>query len=186
MFQWLVRITAALIILSVSAVGLIYYFAARSLPDYDATISVPGLQSTVEIVRDNANVPHIFADRDDDVFYGLGYSHAQDRLWQMLMLRQTVQGRLSEIFGRVTLDVDTTIRRFDLYNLAVRSFDVQDERTKTALRAYARGVNTRLQQINDDALGRGAPELFAFSVAIAPWQPADSIAVAKLMALDLT
>ncbi len=185
-FQWLVRITAALIILSVSAVGLIYYFAARSLPDYDATISVPGLQSTVEIVRDNANVPHIFADRDDDVFYGLGYAHAQDRLWQMLMLRQTVQGRLSEIFGRVTLDVDTTIRRFDLYNLAVRSFDVQDERTKTALRAYARGVNTRLQQINDDALGRGAPELFAFSVAIAPWQPEDSIAVAKLMALDLT
>ncbi len=71
----------------------------RSIPDYDATIEVAGISAPVEIVRDNANVPHIFGATDPDVYFALGFAHAQDRLWQMMTLRRTAQGRLSELFG---------------------------------------------------------------------------------------
>ena len=61
LFQWLVRLTAAAIVLSVLAILLVYYLASRSLPNYSATITVDGINAPIEIVRDNANVPHILA-----------------------------------------------------------------------------------------------------------------------------
>ena len=185
LFRWLFRLVTAGFVLAGLTMALIYYFASRSVPDYSAEVTLDGISAEVEIVRDNANVPHIFAASDADVYFGLGYAHAQDRLWQMTMLRRTVQGRLSELFGDRTLQIDALLRRLDLYNLAVQSVEAQDAETRTALQAYADGVNARLRQVNEDALGRGAPELFLFSNRIAPWQPADSIAVIKLMALQL-
>ncbi|MDG1803121.1 MAG: penicillin acylase family protein [Paracoccaceae bacterium] len=185
-FRWLLRVASLMIFLIVGAFGLAYFFASRSLPDYNAEVSVAGLNAPVEIIRDNANVPHVFGRMDDDVFFGLGYAHAQDRLWQMTMLRRTAQGRLSELFGERTLSIDSVIRRLDIYNLAVQSVDVQDDRTKEALVAYSAGVNAWLAEINKGALGRGAPEMFLFNHAVAPWQPADSLAITKLMALQLS
>ena len=184
-FRWLVRIAGGLILLGLGALALVYYFASRSLPDYTATVAAPGLGAPVEIVRDNANVPHIFGQSDADVMYGLGYAHAQDRFWQMLMLRRTIQGRLSEVFGPRTLQIDKLIRRLDLYTAAQRSVSVQDARTQDLLRAYAAGVNARITEVGDRALGRGAPEMFLFNQPIAPWTPADSIAILKVMALQL-
>ncbi|MEL6595736.1 MAG: penicillin acylase family protein [Pseudomonadota bacterium] len=186
LFRWLFRLVTAGFVLAGLTMALVYYFASRSVPDYSAEVTLDGLSAEVEIVRDNANVPHIFGANDADVYFGLGYAHAQDRLWQMTMLRRTVQGRLSELFGDRTIQTDALLRRLDLYNLAVQSVQAQDTSTRTALQAYADGVNARLRQVNEDALGRGAPELFLFSNRIAPWQPADSVAVIKLMALQLS
>lgn len=184
-FRWLMRITSALVLLAVAASLLAYYFASRSLPDFNAETTVAGISAPVEIVRDNSNVPHIFGASDEDVFFGMGYAHAQDRLWQMTLLRRTVQGRLSELFGERTVWIDTLLRRYDLYNLAVSSVEAQDADTLAALEAYSAGVNAWLEEVNQGALGRGAPEMWLFNHAIAPWQPADSIAIIKLMALDL-
>lgn len=185
-FRWLIRLAAALLVLSVLVVSLIYWLASRSLPEYNAEVEVPNLERPVEIVRDNANVPHIFGAQDEDVFFGLGFAHAQDRLWQMTTLRRTAQGRLSEVFGASTLDVDKLMRRFDIYALSVASMEALDPTTQKALRAYASGVNARLDQINKDALGRGAPEMFIFNAPMAPWRPADSIAIVKLMGMQLS
>ena len=185
-FRWLIRLATTLICLGVAALALAYYFASRSLPDYTANRAVPGIAAPVEIVRDNANVPHIFGETDNDVYFALGYAHAQDRLWQMTMLRRTAQGRLSELFGERTVRIDEVLRRFDLYTVSVASVQAQTPETNAALDAYARGVNAWLAQVNTGALGRGAPEMWLFNHAIAPWQPADSIAILKLMALDLT
>ena len=185
-FRWLVRLTTVLIFAGVAALVLAYYFASRSLPDYNATSTVADISAPVEIVRDNANVPHIFGDSDADVYFALGYAHAQDRLWQMTMLRRTAQGRLSELYGERTLGIDEVLRRFDLYNLSVASVAAQDDRTKSALEAYSKGVNAWLAEVNTGALGRGAPEMWLFNHPISPWQPADSIAILKLMALQLS
>ncbi|WP_407493373.1 penicillin acylase family protein [Pseudooceanicola sp. MF1-13] len=185
-FLWLFRIATGLVILSVIAATLVYYFASRSLPDYDKTLEVTGLTAPVEIVRDNANVPHIFGATDEDVLFGLGYAHAQDRMWQMLTMRWTVQGRLSEVFGVRTLAVDKLLRRLDLYGVARRAVENQTPEDLAKMRAYAAGVNARLEEVNSDALGRGAPELFLFNAPVAPWTPADTIAMGKLMALQLT
>ncbi len=185
-FRWLIRITTGLILLALAAIGLVYFLASQSLPEYDQTVRVRGLSAPVEIVRDTANVPHILGQTDPDVFFGLGYAHAQDRLWQMTILRRTAQGRLSEVFGQRTVSIDKLLRRFDLYGLAHRSVAAQDDYTKAALQAYAAGVNARLEEINEMALGRGAPEMFLFSAPVSPWQPGDSLAVIKLMSLQLS
>ncbi|WP_135505034.1 penicillin acylase family protein [Roseovarius aestuariivivens] len=185
-FKWLIRLAGGLILLSLLVVLGAYYLLSRSLPEYDKDVAVTGLSAPVEIVRDNANVPHIFGQTDADTFFGLGYAHAQDRLWQMVMQRRTAQGRLSEVFGLRTVEIDKLMRRFDLYGLAGASVEAQDATTQAALRAYAAGVNARLQEINQDALGRGAPEMFMFNAPVAPWQPADSLAIVKLMALQLS
>ncbi len=185
-FRWLLRTFLALSALGLVAAFLVYWLAGRSLPDYDARHDVTGAEGRIEIVRDNHNVPHIFAGTDADVFFGLGFAHAQDRLWQMTMLRRTAQGRLSELFGSRTVRTDELLRRFDLYGLARDSVAAQDAETRAALEAYAAGVNAWIRRVNDEALGRGAPEFFLFSNRIAPWQPADSLAVLKIMALQLS
>lgn len=185
-FKWLMRLTAASVGLVVLGVIMVYYLASRSLPDYDKTLELAYLTAPVEIVRDNANVPHIFGQADQDVYYALGYAHAQDRLWQMTMLRRTAQGRLSEIFGTATVKIDRLVRRLDIYARAVASVDAQDARTMQILRAYATGVNARLDEINERALGRGAPEMFVFNAPVSAWRPADSLAIIKLMGLQLS
>jgi penicillin amidase len=186
LLKWVIRITGAALLLGLIAVGVFYMLLSRSLPDYDKSLAVSGLTAPVEIVRDNANVPHVFAASDRDAYFGLGYAHAQDRLWQMTTLRRTAQGRLSEVFGTRTLNIDKLLRRLDLYGAARASVEMQDSETLIALDAYAAGVNARLEEINSDALGRGAPEMFLFNAPISPWQPADSIAILKLMALQLS
>jgi penicillin amidase len=185
-FKWLLRLTGGALLLAALSVSLVYYFASRSLPDYDKDLQTGFVSAPVEIVRDNANVPHIFGERDEDVFFGLGYAHAQDRLWQMITLRRTAQGRLSELFGAATLDVDKLIRRLDIYNLSVQSVDTLTPRTRAMLTAYANGVNARINEVNREALGRGAPEMFLFPSAIAPWRVADSLSIQRVMALQLT
>ncbi|SDK33977.1 penicillin acylase family protein [Aliiruegeria lutimaris] len=184
-FRWTLRLLTALLTLMAGAAMLVYFFASRSLPDYDATWQLDGLNAPVEIVRDNANIPHIFGQSDEDVFFGLGVAHAQDRLWQMTLLRRTAQGRLSELFGARTVKTDEFLRRLDLYRAATDSVDALDPTSLAALKAYAAGVNAWIETINTEALGRGAPEFFLFEPQIAPWQPADSIAIGKIMALDL-
>lgn len=186
LFRWLLRLATAIVVFGIAALALAYYFASRSLPDYNRSFAAAGISAPVEIVRDNANVPHIFGQSDEDVFYALGYAHAQDRLWQMTMLRRTVQGRLSEMFGERTLRTDTLLRRLDLYRLATASVAVQDTQMQNALTAYANGVNAWLGEVNAGARGRGAPEMWLFNHPVAPWQPADSIAIIKLMALQLS
>jgi penicillin G amidase len=185
-FRWLMRLVIGSALLAVAAAVVLYWFFARSVPDYTARWTSDAVSAPVEIVRDNANVPHIHGATDEDVFFGLGFAHAQDRLWQMTMLRRAVQGRLSELFGARTLRIDELMRRLDLYPLAVSSVAAQDAPTTAALEAYARGVNAWLGIVNDEALGRGAPEFWVFPPEIAPWTPADSLAIAKLMALRLS
>jgi penicillin amidase len=185
-FRWLMGLIVALTCIVVIGAFLAYYFAARSLPDYSASYRFTALSGPVEIVRDVHNVPHILGQSDRDVYFGLGFAHAQDRLWQMMMSRRIAQGRLSELFGERTIQVDDFMRRMDIYNLAIEAVDDQSPATQEALQAYSGGVNAWLKTVNADALGRGAPEFFLFEQEFAPWQPADSIAILKLMGLKLS
>ena len=165
--------------------GLFYYFASKSLPNYSGNLRVQGISDPVEIVRAEHNIPHIFGSSDSDIFFALGFVHAQDRLWQMINLRRVAQGRLSETYGKETLEIDELMRRFDLYDLASNSLPYQDQPTIEALEAYARGVNTQLMSANSIWRGRGAPEFLLFNTAIQPWTPVDSLAILNLQAVRL-
>ncbi|MFL2786728.1 MAG: penicillin acylase family protein [Paracoccaceae bacterium] len=186
LFRWSLRLALAMIGLLIAGVFLIYYLASQSLPEYEKTVGLPGVIEPTEIIRDTYNVPHIVAARDEDVFFGLGYAHAQDRLWQIMLMRRTAQGRLSEIFGPETLQTDKLLRRLDIYSLAQSSVATQSTDARRALKAYAEGINARIYEINRDALGRGAPEMFIFPTDVSPWRPADSLAILKLMSVQLS
>lgn len=186
LFRWLLRLTVGLIVLAFAAVLLVWYFAVRSLPDYDADWTIAGLSAPVEIVRSSDAVPHVFGDTDADVYLGLGLAHAQDRLFQMIVLRRAAQGRLSELYGPRSYGADDLARRLGLAANAKASLAAQDPYTREALDAYAKGVNQWIEIINREARGRGAPEFFLYPDTIPYWQPEDSLAILKLVAAGWT
>ena len=136
--------------------GAVLFVLWRSLPDYTGTRVVSGLSSSVKILRTEHAVPHIFAEDDAGVFFGLGYAHAQDRIWQMEISRRTAKGRLSELLGPETLRTDELLLRMGLYEAAAKSVTVQDEYTLQTLENYSAGVNAFI--VETRGLGRAAPE----------------------------
>jgi len=182
-FQWLLRLLITLITIALLSIFLMYYFSLRSIPNYNKEYEVNNIIKDIEIVRDSKGVPHIFPNSDNDAYFGLGFVHAQDRLWQMTLMRRAAQGRLSEIFGKETIKSDEYIRRLDIYNISKNSVIHQSPKAIDALNSYSEGVNAWLKILQSQALGRGAPEFFLFKPEISPWVPADSLAILKLMAV---
>lgn len=182
-------VLAVAIVLAVVVAGA-YFHMRSSLPDYDADQTVAGLKQPVQIIRDRNAVPHIFATSLEDALFGLGYVHAQDRLWQMEVTRRLASGRLSELMpaslagislGTPFLPVDRAMRTLGVRNRAEQSYTVLSEGMKANLAAYAAGVNAWLQT-NKAAL---PPEFVLLQHRPEPWQPADSLLWGKLMALSL-
>jgi len=184
--KWLVRIFGVLAVLAVVGLLAAWYLVSRSLPAYEGALALAGLDGPVTIIRDANAVPHIRAASDHDAFFALGLVHAQDRLWQMELSRRAAQGRLSELLGERTIGVDRLMKTLDLYGHASRSLEHQSTEAIGVLEAYAAGVNAWIRHVNEQALGRGAPEFFAFGAALAPWTPVDSLAIIKVMALRLS
>jgi penicillin G amidase len=107
---------AGLILLAVifGAPLALYLHLRASLPQVSGTIRLDGLTAAIDIVRDREGVPHIFAEAETDGWFALGFVHAQDRLYQMEMTRRAGRGRLSEVAGTVTLDMDRYFRTLGL------------------------------------------------------------------------
>src|SRR2546429_9736439 len=101
------------------AYGAYYMFMRRSLPKKSGKLTLQGLHEGVEVLTDCYGVPHIYARNEDDLYFAQGYIHAQDRLWQMELNRRTGSGRLSEIFGEVTIEADRFCRRLGMHREAM-------------------------------------------------------------------
>jgi penicillin G amidase len=153
-----------------------------SLPNLDGDVTVEGVSATVRILRDAEGVPHIYAQSRNDALFGLGYVHGQDRLWQMAFQRRLVQGRVSELAGSSALVADTYLRTLGLYRAAEAAEARLSPETRAALVAYAAGVNAARPK-NGKPL---PPEFFMLGTDFEPWQPADSVAVLKGIAVQLS
>lgn len=161
--------------------GLWWWLLRLPLPRVRGTVRAPGLGAPVEIARDGWGIPHIAAQSEGDAAFGLGYAHAQDRLWQMELHRRIGTGRLAELFGPVALEADRFVRRLGLHRAAAAEADALGEEERGWLEAYARGVNAAVA-----ALGRRLPlEFRLLGLRPEPWRPVDSIAWAKVMCLTL-
>ncbi len=110
MLRTLTKIVAGIAVLVLMAAVPAYVYLRRSLPAVDGAVTVNGLHGRVEIIRDADAIPHVFASSKADALFGLGYVHAQDRLWQMEFQRRIGFGRLSEIFGAATIPQDRFLR----------------------------------------------------------------------------
>jgi len=184
--RWLVRISLGIAALILVTGLLLLDFVrsfARSVPSYDGVLNVAGISAPVRVLRDRYAIPHVAGASFEDAAFGLGYAHAQDRLWQMELARRFIQGRLAELFGASALNSDSLMRAMGLYDAAEEAVKHLKPATRLVLDSYARGVNAYLTThkgpwpIEFVLAGNTPPEL---------WTPADSIAVLKGMAMQLS
>ena len=105
--RWIGWLLAMVVLL---ACGVVWWFVYRPLPQMDGAVKVAGLQREVTVERDGWGVPHIRAASVPDMVEAEGYVMAQDRLWQMDLLRRAAKGQLSEILGNSTLKIDKQFR----------------------------------------------------------------------------
>lgn len=120
-------------------------------PTYKGSQKLDGLKSEVEIIFDTYGVPHITAQSEEDAHFALGYVHAQDRLFQMEMLRRVASGRLSEIFGQDLLETDQFFRTLGISlqaEEAIQQFwtNEQNEPWQVNTLAYLKGINQFIEK----------------------------------------
>lgn len=178
--QWL---GAVLLVLLVLLVGLVLWYRQASLPVYGGTLRVEGLSAPLRIDRDAHAIPLIVGTSEADALFGLGYTHAQDRLWQMDFNRRIAHGRLAELVGPAGLDTDRFLRTLGIARSAQALLAALDGETRALLDAYVAGVNAALATRS----GPLPPEFVLLRAPPpAPWTALDSMAFAMLMALDLS
>src|SRR6476619_4258798 len=108
--RWSTYAVVALVLLLVAAMVTAVALVRRPFPQVDGAIEVPGLTGEVEVVRDGHGIPQLYADDLDDLMAAQGYVHAQERFYEMDVRRHETAGRLSELFGKDTLEVDEFVR----------------------------------------------------------------------------
>jgi penicillin amidase len=146
----------------------------RRLPPVDATLRA-SVRASVEIIRDRAGVPHVYAASTADLYLGLGFAMAQDRLWQMDRLRRRALGRQAEILGPEYVQSDLLHRAVGIPEIAAREVERVDPATRHILDRFVAGINRHIE-----ACGRDLPIEFALlDYAPEPFSVRDSIAILR-------
>ncbi len=167
--------------LAAAAVAYAYFVVHSALPQLDGSLSVKGLSAPVKVTRDAHGVPAIEAVNLEDLFLAQGYVTAQDRLWQMDILRRYASGELSEILGANTLKIDREQRILGLRAAAKKGVQQLSPRDQSYFAAYARGVNAFIETHRNTL----PLEFRLLKYQPKPWQPEDSIVIADQMVKDL-
>jgi penicillin amidase len=164
-----------------TAAGLWWQLFKRPLPKHEGELRVRGLDGSVGIDRDRWGMPRVRGTSKHDVWFGLGFCHGQDRLWQVDLFRRVVSGRLSEIAGRDGLALDRFMRTIGMRRAALREEDELDPSLRSLLDAYCAGLN-------EAARAAPAPpaELQIMRTGVDPFRPADCLAGGKLFAFGMS
>ncbi len=177
----LMYVTGVLALAVILLLGWFWLAAYRALPAHDGFVVAKGVTQPVTIMRDDAGIPMITAASEADAYFALGYVHAQDRLFQMELMRRQGQGRLSELIGSAGLSPDRMMRTLGVYRRAQEDFKSLSPETQAAFERYTAGVNAWLGE--DHPLPLEYKLLF---FTPEPWTPADSLVWQKLMGLSLS
>ncbi|MGB7848589.1 MAG: penicillin acylase family protein [Candidatus Acidiferrum sp.] len=171
---------AAIVVVVVATA--IWWFVYRPLPQLDGSVPVPGLRGEVTVERDNWGVPHIRASSVEDLAEAQGYVTAQDRLWQMDLLRRAARGQLSEVLGPVTLEIDKDFRKLNFGRATDRDFGMMSPEVRKIMEAYARGVNRFMERHS----AKLPIEFTLLHYKPQPWRPTDTLVIACYMYRTLT
>ncbi|MBZ0287667.1 MAG: penicillin acylase family protein, partial [Anaerolineae bacterium] len=174
------------------AVVVILFFILNfpaAAQDSTESLTLPGLDSTVEILYDEWGIPHIYASNLHDLFFAQGYAQARDRWWQMEWWRHLGNGRLGEIAGASLLGEDVFVRTLGGYAVVQRELtDPANAEINTHLQAFADGVNAYIGGREPGELAVQYPTLAlaGLTVEVDPWTPADTLIWSKVMAFALS
>ncbi len=173
------RILIGLLLLVVLIVLSTYLFLNSSKPHYKGETLLSGLSKDVTVYFDDYGIPHIYAENETDLYYALGYVHAQDRLFQMELLRRVGGGRLAEIFGPDLIATDKFMRTIGINEMAEASaaayFDDDQEPAQRSALAYLQGINAFLKA------GSTPPEFTLLGITKEEFTPADLYRIAGYM-----
>ena len=161
--------------------GLWYQLFRRPLPRTEGRMRVAGLKGPVEIARDRWGVPHVRAESLDDAWFGEGFCHGQDRLWQLELYRRAASGTVAEIAGPAGLASDRFVRTLGLRRTAEREARELPGEVARAIDSYCAGVNAAVEAAPARPL-----ELQLLRLDFAPWRPADVLTITKLLAYGLS
>ena len=180
MAKWIRRGLLALLLLLVVLVFAVWLLMRGSLPTLDGNLSLAGLSAPVTVQRDRLGVITIDAANQTDAMRALGYVHAQERFFEMDLLRRTAAGELAALFGPVAIDVDKEHRVHRFRARVEANLDTIVGTHRTGMQAYVDGVNAGLRDLKvrpwPYLLLRTQPE---------PWTLSDSPLVAYAMYFDL-
>jgi len=178
-------VVLALLLVALTAVGVV--LVRRPFPQTTGEITVPGLEGDVEVIRDDHGIPQVYADSMADLMRAQGYVQAQDRFFEMDVRRHITAGRLSELFGRDTVETDKFVRTMGWRRVAERELALLEPPTRDALEAYSQGVNAYLDDNDPSEISLEYTLLRAggLDLSIEDWSPVDSLAWLKAMAWDL-
>ncbi len=178
---------ALLALVSIILAVVIPINTRRSFPQVEGTVRLNGLDGAVDIYRDVHGIPHIYASTPHDLFFAQGYVHAQDRFWQMDFWRHQGTGRLSELLGSATLEVDAFLRTLGWERIARQELAEMDAESLSILQSYAEGVNAYLAEHQGSALSLEYMflKIVNWGYRPEPWQPLHTLTWAKAMAWDL-
>jgi penicillin amidase len=176
-----IKFLAVTTVLLLVIAGVLWLSSIRALPDRNGTHRVAGLSGPVTVARDDHGIPIISAQSEDDAYFALGYAHAQDRLFQMEMMRRQGQGRIAELIGASGVNADKFMRTLGVYRRAEEDFRTLDQGTRRAFERYAAGVNVWLSESHTLPI-----EFQLLFFKPEPWRPADSLVWQKLMGLQLS
>lgn len=139
------KIVGIVLLLAITAaVAFFFYFKSTHTPKYAGELTFKALTEEVEVFYTEHGIPHIYAKNNEDAYYAFGYVHAQDRLWQMDLLRHVGSGRLSELFGEDLVDTDKLLRTVGLAKYSKESAIAYRERnheSQALVKAYLAGIN---------------------------------------------
>jgi penicillin amidase len=176
------NLIVALLLFVGVALLLGWWIVRRPLPQLDGSVAMAGLKSAITIDRDQWGRPWIRAQSLEDAVTAQGYVMAQDRLWQMDLLRRVSAGNLSEIFGAVALRFDEESRTLGMRQAAERAAADASPEIRSLLEAYARGVNENITQRR-----KKLPiEFLALGYKPRAWTPADTYLISLYMYKTLT
>ncbi|HET6181510.1 MAG TPA: penicillin acylase family protein [Candidatus Sulfotelmatobacter sp.] len=179
--RMLLWVLVAVLVIVAAAIGYAWFVAHSALPQLDGRLQVAALSAPVTVTRDSHGVPTIEAATLEDLFFAQGYVTAQDRLWQMDIMRRFGGGELSEVLGQDTLKVDREQRILGLRAAAKKSMEMASPRDRNYYDAYARGVNAYI-----GTHGNKLPiEFRILGYAPKPWLAEDSAVIANSMVKDL-
>jgi len=163
-----------------SAAGAYRQLFRRPLPKTKGSVKLDGLAGPVEIRRDRWGVPHIRATTPHDLWFGQGFCHGQDRLWQLDLYRRTACGRLSEIAGEAALRTDRFMRTLGLHHAARREAAALEPEVRSQIEALCAGVNAA-------AAARPLPAEFQLlRIDFEPFEPEHPLALTKLLSFGLS
>jgi len=172
----------SLIVIALIAGLLIIRNIQRSaLPKMKGELSLEGLSGEVTVYRDQRGMPHIYAYDEHDLYFAVGYVMAQERLWQMDLIRRATKGRLSEIFGKDYVQTDLFLRSLDMTGKSKKIIEKEDPAILICAQAYCAGVNKYIK----DAGNKLPPEFRILSYKPDPWTPEDMANIIGYMGWDL-